>query len=154
MLKNYFPAEGKVDFFLHFFGDFFASYFSVKIFNPYKKCDLYLDIAKKCDLASLPISEKNVLINAKNLLDKLGEKNLEKDLSQTKNLIELYFTARIIGYFFAEIFHQKIDSIDEKNKSYVKKVTFLKPLAEKEFYQLSDILFMGQDLKKLKKRYF
>lgn len=68
--------------------------------------------------------------------------------------MDLYFTARIIGYFFAEIFHQKIDSIDKKNKSYIKNVIFLKPLNEQEFHQLSDILFMDQDLKKLKKRYF
>ncbi len=153
-LKNFFPHEGKINFFLYFFGDFFASYFSVKIFNPYKKCDLYLDIVKKCDSPSLPISEKKIFINAKKLLDRLDSKNLEKDLPEIKNLMELYFTARIIGYFFAEIFHQKIDLIDKKNKLYVKNVIFLKPLNEQEFYQLSDILFMGQDLKKLKKRYF
>jgi len=154
LLKNFFPCGKKIDLFLHFFGDFFASYFSVKIFNPYKKCDLYLDIVNKYDSVSISRPEKKVLLNAKNLLDNLIAKDLEKDLSEIKNLIELYFTARVIGYFFAEIFHQKIDSIEEKNKSYIKKIIFQKPLTKEEFFQLSDILFIDQNLKKLKKRYF
>lgn len=154
LLKNYFPFKKKPELFLHFLGNFFASYISVKIFNPYKKCDLYFDIVKKIISESTPKSEKKILLHSKYILDNLDKKNFPKELFDQKSPFELYFSARIIGYFLGEVFHQKLDSLSMKHKLFVKKAIFMKPLLMEDFYDLSEILLSGQNLKNFKKRYF
>lgn len=154
LLKNYFPTKGNLEYFLHFLGNFFASYLSVKIFNPYKKCDLYADILKKSKSDSTLQSEKKILVFSLFLLENLEKKELQITLFDQKTIFEVYFSARIIGYFLAEIFHQKIDSISSRNKLFVKKAIFTKPLTLEDFYKLSEIIFSGEDIKTFTKRYF
>jgi hypothetical protein len=154
LIKNYFPENSKMDTFLHFFGNFLASYISVKVFNPYKKCDLYFEIEEKCNSKILLFVEKNVFIFSKQVLDKLSINCLEKTIFESKDLFELYFSSRIIGYFFAEVFHQQMETFSEKEKQFITSLSFKKPLQFDYLQGLYKILFNGKDLKKFKKRYF
>ena len=154
LINNYFPEKSKTDTFLHFLGNFLASYISVKVFNPYKKCDLYCEIEEKCNSKNLPLIEKNVFVFSKLILDKLFTNSLEKYIFESKDLLELYFSSRIIGYFFAEVFHQQMETFSEEDKHFITSITFKKALQFDDLQVLYKVLFNKKDLKKFKKRYF
>jgi hypothetical protein len=154
LLKNYFPKNSKMEIFLHFIGNFMASYISVKIFNPYKKCDLYIDIENKFNLKNFSPQEKNTFSFAKLVLDNLRERNLKGEIFESKTYYDLYFSSRIVGYFFAEVFHQELETIPEKNKKFVTSLIFNKIFQLEDLFELQQAIFARIGMEKFKKRYF
>ncbi len=154
MLNNNYPPLKKSAHFLHYFGNFMASYISVKIFNPYKKCDLYLDIEKKSTLNTIPDSEKKIFAHSKMILDKLDAKELEPDLFKEIDYFGLFFSSRLIGYLFGEVFHLQLETLIPENKKIITDYAFKRILTIEDLNIIHDILFKKNELRDFKKRFF
>jgi uncharacterized iron-regulated protein len=125
------------------------SYFFAKIFNPHRKCNLYLDLKQK-----MSESKKNnhFYSDVINLID--DQTSLES-LSYKKSLKKLYDLSRPIGYFLGEHLYSLLGNRDVLlNVSELKKQFLQASIDEISFYRIKKQLLPNLLYRMQKKKFF
>jgi len=136
--------------FLLFFYQHLVSYFSSKIINPYRKCNLYLD------LVFLGKSEKTNKENQTYINTAL--KILEEEVTLSKSteklrLKSLYEASKILGHLYGELLFNKIQAKEIVIPNYKFFVDNLS-LSEDCYMKFRELLLENKTFKMQRKRFF
>jgi hypothetical protein len=86
---------------IYFIYEFTFAYFATKIVNPYKKCDLYLDLKRNLEEKTLTSDKLKAIEMTIKILDDLGDKKVDLDLYRV-NLKTIYRVSKFIGQIIGE----------------------------------------------------
>ncbi len=130
---------------------FTIGYLASKIINPYRKCDLYLDLIKPGQTA---LTAKNAKL-IKKIIDDTHLKNSK--LSQhlkSKSLITLYYSASQIGHMFGDLIYDRHLSKKSRMTVEMLKTLFSTDFSEELFHSLLRKVMPEKSYKEYKKRIF
>lgn len=137
--------KGQTPKFIFLFYQNLVSYLSSKIFNPYIKCDMYLDFKNNPTPNPLVLS----------ILDQLTDRESSlKTVLVNHNIKNIYSAAKSIGHFIAETIYEDHYRTGSHQFSLLKDNIFHIDLSEQHFNQLISILFKDDSFKKQQKRFF
>jgi len=137
--------KGQTEKFIFLFYQNLVSYLSSKIFNPYMKCDLYVDFKNN------PKPNHLVL----NILDQLTDTESSlKIILANYNIKKIYSAAKSIGHFIAETIYEDHYRTEGQQFSLLKENILHIDLSEQHFNKLILILFKDESFKKKQKRFF
>ncbi|TDJ06668.1 MAG: hypothetical protein E2O68_04675 [Deltaproteobacteria bacterium] len=154
LLNGPYKSQGKSKFFSYYVGIFFIAHFCAKILNPYKKCDLYLDLIQKINSKNFTKEEKATFKTSIEVIDNISRHQDITQMLEKLSYYNLYLIAEIIGPFLSDIFYKKIDSYSMDEKKYIQqKMLFSNPSVE-ELPALFNIILNELEYDKLKKDYF
>ena len=154
--KRHIPVEslleGKVsEKFLFFLQQNFIAYFSSKIINPFRKCDLYGDLISKAKNPKSSAEEIKKLDLTFSILEcSPFEESILLDLSLT----QLHTSAKIIGYLMADSFYENFFKKSFENYGIVLNEVFSFDFSIKSYLDLKTKLLDEKDFKSQKKRFF
>ncbi len=80
-------------------------YLASKVINPFRKCDLYMDLKEKNNNPLLPSDQKIVISTMINIIEDDGTSELSQ-LMEKKSLFHAYECARKLGFYFGEIVYE------------------------------------------------
>lgn len=92
--------------FIYFLHQTLMGYFASKIINPFRKCDLYLDLRTKYMSPKTDKTLKETLRVVLNVIEWDGTISLNEIL-KGKSLYQLYQICRPIGFYLADTFYEK-----------------------------------------------
>jgi hypothetical protein len=142
--------------FLLILNNSFVGYFTSKIINPFRKCDLYIDLQNRLSTAS-KIERKTI----KATLDIIDSKNFN-DIDQIfyrKKLNFIHDSTRSAGHFLAEILFNRLKNHNhEVTTRFIKKQLFSNRLNTKNFIEFKNFLLTPKvnnfKYKETQKRFF
>ncbi|RLA65521.1 MAG: hypothetical protein DRQ88_09035 [Epsilonproteobacteria bacterium] len=147
-------SENNSDFFCRFIGNFFIAHFCSKILNPYKKCDLYLDLLKNMASSGYTQEEKVFYKSSIKILNDLSNNIDISTIIEGQDFYVLYSLAEIIGPLLGDIYYQNIDSYNGEVREYIQnKLLYSNPTLE-ELPNIFNIIFDDLKLNISKKDYF
>jgi hypothetical protein len=121
------------------------SYYISKIINPYRKCDLYLDVRRKK-------YKKKVSLLFFEMVD--SPKPPKKILDEMK-LIDIFYCSKMIGYFLGEYLFEALKGKNQKQIYDTLSLYFYqKSFTQKKFLQLRDFVLSNVDYQNQGKRFF
>ena len=145
----------KGDIFLYFIYQMCMAYFSSKIINPYRKCNLYKDIQREFTNSNTSALRKNVLKTAMECIDANESKDeFVQDIAKGKTLYHLHQASRLIGYFLGDLLYDDFYSRKNKRLPQLMKTLLECPFNEKAFDTFKWSILPRADYKNLKKRFF
>lgn len=148
-------SGNKGDIFLYFIYKMCMAYFSSKIINPYRKCNLYKDIQREFNNSNTSALRKNVLETALKCIDADESKDLfMKDIAKGKTLYHLHQASRLIGYFLGDLLYDEFYARKNKKLPQLMKTLLECPFNEKAFDSFKWSILPRADYKNLKKRFF
>ncbi len=130
------------------------AYFSSKIINPYRKCNLYKDLIKEMNFHKTHPERKRDIEIALKIIDLKSPSGpfLEK-MAKEQGPLQIYRSSKIVGYFLGDVlydsFYKKDKSLDPILKE-VHEGTYL----DEEFNHLKWQILPLNDYQNLKKRFF
>lgn len=108
-------SKNKDEFFFNLIKQCIMSYFSSKLINPHRKCDLYLDYKKAIRSKKTTLKKKELYRFCLKITDQKSVKNFE---IQKIPLKDLHQAARVIGHMYGDILFDHIYSTNKDfNKS-------------------------------------
>lgn len=130
-------------------------YFSSKVINPYRKCNLYQDLLKEAQTKSTEEDRRKDIQIALEVIDRQASKD-EYLIDVTKGLtrIQLYRSARITGYFFGDVLYDNFYEKENKELESLLRVIFEHPDDEIKFDHFKWALLPLNEYKNYKKRFF
>ena len=154
--KNEFDYQDKSLFFLRFCQQNLIGYFSSKLINPYRKCDMYQNF--KQILEDSPAQSKE-RINAQLFVDILSQKeSLEslQSLLDKQDSITLFYVGRFLGKFLGEVLYLRIFNEKKLLERYeeIKERLFMSQANLENFIAFSNLILPGDSYKDLRKRSF
>lgn len=136
--------------FYYFIKQCVVGYFSSKLINPYRKCDLYLDYKKMIRSKKTTAKKKNLYKICLLMLDK--DIDVSKHI-KTVSLKDLHFMARIIGHMLGDMLfnyrYNKASEIDE-----ILRPLFSAHFGEQNFSDMKENILGDLDYQVLTKRLF
>jgi len=156
--KNYedvLLGRKQVDKFLFLLYQCMMAYFSSKLINPYRKCDLYVDMEEHLKNRYTPKAKKeNIglaieIINHKKLHD-----NSLKEVLRGSPLKKLYAAAKALGYFMGDVLYSNFYKNGDEKLTDILEILLTPNYDEDNFYKLHKLLLNDDDLGKYKKRFF
>ncbi|MCO4794096.1 MAG: ChaN family lipoprotein [Bacteriovoracaceae bacterium] len=131
------------------------AYFSSKIINPYRKCNLYKDIQREFLNPSTNALRKNILETALQCMDADESKDqFISDIAKGKTHYHLHQASRLVGYFLGDLLYDDFYAKKNTDLSELLKTLLECPFSEKEFNSFKWNIFPRADYKNLKKRFF
>ena len=137
--------------FIFFLYRHFMAYFASKIINPYRKCDLYLDIQQKL---SSPKTENRKKAYLQLSIDILDQNKSLHELFRGHTLKNLSSSAKLVGYLLGEIFYENFFVHDSSKLDLIDKNIMKAYICEKTFNDLRINLLPDDSYKSEKKRFF
>lgn len=139
-------------FFIFWFFSCATGYFCSKIINPYRKCDLYLDMREHYQNSA----------TAKELIRPLGLtlaliENMESELSQDFEAYthrELYQSARALGFMYAERMYEAHLKTGSAHLGALKNILFSEEWTRQNLRRFCLLIVPGDTYAKLRKRFF
>jgi hypothetical protein len=148
-------SGNKGDIFLYFIYQMCMAYFSSKIINPYRKCNLYKDIQKEFNSSSTSALRKNILETTLKCIDANESRDqFVKDIAKGKTLYHLHQASRLIGYFLGDLLYDEFYARKNQKLRQLMKTLLECPFNEKSFDTFKWTILPRADYKNLKKRFF
>lgn len=131
-------------------------YFSSKLINPYRKCDLYVDILRRLHSPLTSTSIKQDLRVTKKILD-LTDTNSKEELHEIlkgTKLSSLYYIAKNVGYILGDFLFES--HYKKSDKNFTQTIRYLQQgnFEEEQFRPLLRRLLKTKTYKKSQKRLF
>lgn len=148
-------SGNKGDVLLYFIYKMCMAYFSSKIINPYRKCNLYKDIQREFTNKNTSALRKNILETALQCIDANESRDqFIKDIAKGKTLYHLHQASRLIGYFLGDLLYDEFYARKNQKLSNLMKTLLECPFNEKSFDSFKWSILPRADYKNLKKRFF
>ncbi len=148
-------SGNKGDIFLYFIYQMCMAYFSSKIINPYRKCNLYKDIQREFTNSNTSALRKNILETALRCIDADESRDqFIKDIAKGKTLYHLHQASRLIGYFLGDLLYDDFYARKNQKLRHLMKTLLECPFNEKSFDSFKWTILPRADYKNLKKRFF
>ena len=130
-------------------------YFSSKVINPYRKCNLYQDLLKEAQAKGTDEERSKDIMLALSIIDlQYSKDEFIKSALRGKSRFQLYRSARIIGYLFGDILYDNFYEHDNKNLESLLRVIFDYPDDEIKFDHFKWTVLPRNKYKSYKKRFF
>ncbi len=126
------------------------AYFSSKLINPYRKCDLFLDYKKLIRSKKTKESKKKLYRIA---LQILGNKSIDKEMLKGLRLKDIYALARIIGHIFGDHLFAFCYSKGKGHEKIFKNI-FRSDFSEENFEIIKEQILGNIKYKEMSKRMF
>ncbi|MCF8060336.1 MAG: ChaN family lipoprotein [Bacteriovoracaceae bacterium] len=128
-------------------------YLASKVINPFRKCDLYLDLKEKHLNQFLPDEQKSIIKTTLNIIEDDGTTELGQ-LLEKKTLFHAYESARKLGFYFGEILYE--DFLIKGHSEYKEIFSYLTndKCSYDSFYEILRTLLPADKYPKQKKRLF
>jgi hypothetical protein len=81
-------------------------YLASKVINPFRKCDLYLDLKENKNILHLPNETKEIIESTLRIIEDDGTSELQ-DLLVKNTLYHAYEVARKLGFYFGDILYEQ-----------------------------------------------
>lgn len=148
--------EDKSLFFLRFSQQNLIGYFSSKLINPYRKCDMYQNFKTLLEDEDLGSNERK---NSQLFVDILEKKEspLElKKLLEDQDSITLFYVGRFLGKFLGEVLYLRIFNEKKLLERYdeIKERLFISQANLDNFLAFTNLILPGDSYKDLRKRSF
>jgi hypothetical protein len=142
--------------FLFFLYQNLIAYFSSKIINPYRKCDLYQDFEERLLSRDTTNFEKKSLYICLKILDEKNDYNIKNISELLKNLSleKLYTIGKSLGFFIGDFLYDNFYYKKNRDFELIKKNIFFQKYSLKNFLELLNSIFPKDGYKNLKKRVF
>lgn len=130
-----------------------VGYLASKVINPFRKCDLYLDLKEKHLNQFLPDEQKSIIKTTLNIIEDDGSTELGQ-LLEKKTLFHAYESARKLGFYFGEILYE--DFLIKGHSEYKEIFSYLTndKCSYDSFYEILRTLLPADKYPKQKKRLF
>ncbi len=143
--------KDKLSFFSFFVLQHAHSYFISKIINPYRKCDLYLELEEKC----LTTENKEIREQYQETLNLLDKTKAHKKIISKFDYTGIYYISKNIGYllgehFFTQMRENKLENLIENFQKYF----YTAPFDLKKYVNFKSAVLSGLDYQKMQKRLF
>ncbi len=139
-------------FFTFWFFSCATGYFCSKIINPYRKCDLYLDMR---DHYQNPATHKDLIKSlglTLSLIESM-ESGIHQDFSEYTHK-ELYQSARALGFMYAERMYESHLKIRSQELGALKNILFFEEWNLESLRRFCLAIVPGDTFAKLRKRFF
>lgn len=148
--------DDKSLFFLRFCQQNLIGYFSSKLINPYRKCDMYVNFKQSLEGTELSPKER---INAQLFVDILDKKDSLEELQallDAQDSITLFYVGRFLGKFLGEVLYLRIFNEKKLLLRYeeLKDRLFISQANLENFLAFSNLILPGDSYKELRKRSF
>ncbi|MGK0368012.1 MAG: hypothetical protein ACI9QD_001152, partial [Thermoproteota archaeon] len=138
--------------FILFVYEHMFAYFFSKIFNPHRKCDLYIDIKQK--MVDKNVSKREIE-HHQFCLDIIDDKIDISTAVQGISLKKLYLAGKTIGQFMGDYFYEYINNPQNKITKHILEEEFLSVKINKGYFKsLKKKLLNGETYRMQKKRFF
>lgn len=154
-LEKVLAGQNKGQLFLFFIYQMTIAYFSSKVINPYRKCNLYKDIQREFMNSTTSGVRKKVIATAIDCIDADESKDQHiQEIAKGKTHYHLYQASRLVGYFLGDLLYDNFYSKKSSKLPKLLKVLLECPLDEKSFDQFKWKILPRTDYKNYKKRFF
>ncbi len=143
-------------FFLRFCQQNLIGYFSSKLINPYRKCDMYLNFKLSLEQEDLsPKERKNAELFVE-ILDSKDDLKKLQELLNKQDSITLFYVGRFLGKFLGEVLYMRIFNEKKLLKRYeeLKERLFISQANLENFLAFTNLILPGESYKELRKRSF
>lgn len=141
-------------FFIFWFFICASGYFCSKIINPYRKCDLYLDLIDKYQNQQTPKEQLTSLKGTILLIEKMGEIDFASDLAPELSKKDLYLIARNLGFMYAERMYEGHLKANAQSASVLKEMLFDGEWTRDQLQRFCLLVIPKDHYAKLRKRFF
>lgn len=150
-IENVYLSKDQIKKFIFLTQENMFSYFFTKIFNPHRKCDLYIDFELKAKTGSTK-KERELF---QNLLDLIDDKVEYEELFKAKSLKFLNNLARPFGYFLGEsLYHALSDHSLNMNSVDFTNYYLQSPIEFFNFQRIKKQILPNRLYRMQKKRFF
>ncbi|MBK23312.1 MAG: hypothetical protein CME70_04840 [Halobacteriovorax sp.] len=148
--------EDKSLFFLRFCQQNLIGYFSSKLINPYRKCDMYSNFKQSLELVDLSFKERKNAELFMEILDSKDDLNKLQELLNEQDSITLFYVGRFLGKFLGEVLYMRIFNEKKLLKRYeeLKERLFMSQANLENFLAFTNLILPGESYKDLRKRSF
>ncbi len=137
--------------FLYFVYYHLLSYICSKVINPYRKCDLYVEIYKR-SISSLTNSKKK--LNLIRALRVLQREETIRDIFKNQSLRGIHSSAKTVGNFIGDIFYDTFYQTKNPASDQLLANIFKCNHTDKDLRLLLDIVLPINEYKQMRKRLF
>lgn len=143
-------------FFLRFCQENLIGYFSSKLINPYRKCDMYQNFVDTIESNGPESKERK---NAQLFVEILNKKESLEDLNalfENEDSITLFYVGRFLGKFLGEVLYLRIFNEKKLLERYeeIKERLFISQATMENFQAFTNLILPGESYKDLRKRSF
>lgn len=136
---------------LYYIFEHLYAYFFSKIFNPHRKCDLYIDLKERMAHKKATKKEKELIIDCIGIIDnKVSIANVAKRSS----LNRMNDIGKIVGQFLGDYFYESITSRRIHNREQLEEEFLKVKVNLKNFKRLKSFFLSDLSYKLQKKRFF
>lgn len=146
-------TNNQVEKFVYLLHQTMMGYLSSKIINPFRKCNLYLDLRKKYMSSKTNKQEKETLKTIINIIEWDGTIGLDQIL-KGKSLFQLYLIERPIAFYLSDILYDKLFSQNKKSFGKIIEWLLSDDFTENDFFDVLRKLLPENEFRKHKKREF
>jgi hypothetical protein len=134
---------------------FIIAYFSSKVINPYRKCDLYQDLLKESMAVTTTLQLKKDIILSLAIIDQqLSKGESLKEILKNQSNFQIYRSARLVSYFLGDVLFDNFYKDENKKLKPLLKVIFECPDDEIKYDHFKWAVLPLNHYKSLKKRFF
>jgi hypothetical protein len=137
---------------IYFIFEHMYAYFFSKIFNPHRKCDLYIDLKLRLAAPKVSKKESELLIDSIDIID---EKKSLDQIARKSNLNRMNDIGKVVGQFLGDYFYDAITSKRQITNRDILEEDYLKVNVNIEtFNRLKSFFLSDLSYKIQKKRFF
>jgi hypothetical protein len=148
------PPQKNSEFLSYFICNYFFGQFCSKLINPYKKCNLYIDLLKKSKSQRISQEKQNIYLNTLSLLEQIDTDKIDLNFIKKLELFELFYIAKNIGHLLGHLFFKNIDRYTSDEIITIRGQMVLSNVSLKDFPSLFSMILKDLPLKDLKKDFF
>ncbi len=153
--ENVLLRKDQVNKFLFLLYQCMMAYFSSKLINPYRKCDLFIDMEKNLKNRYTPKAKReNLGLSLEIIKHKSKDQGPLKELLRSIPLKRLYACAKGLGYFMGDVLYTNYYKKSDPNFSKILEILLTPDFGEENYYKLHKLIFKNDELENYKKRFF
>ena len=132
-----------------------VAYFSSKVINPYRKCNLYQDLLKEARLEGIdPLRKKDIDLALQIIDQQYTKGDKLKEIVKGQPLTKLYRACSMVGYILGDVLYDNFYEEEQKDFHSILAVIFECLNDEIKFNQFKWTILPLNDYKNFKKRFF
>lgn len=141
--------------FMYLLNQCMVAYFSSKLINPYRKCDMYQDLSISLNSSKTPEKAKTKLKLSIDLLECRSNDHITlKDLLKGVPLNSLYASAKTVGYLLGDLLYENFYKVNSEDFQGILEILYSPEYKEEQFKKLIKTVLPKETYKDLKKRFF
>jgi hypothetical protein len=148
-------GKNQVNKFTFLFYQCMMAYFSSKLINPYRKCDLYLDMEANLKNRYTPKAKReNIGLALEIINNRIKDPQPLKEILRNVPLKQSYAASKALGYFLGDVLYSEFYKKGHEEFVSILNILLTPDYEEKNFMKLVDTLFKDVEYKKCRKRFF